>query len=118
MASELKDSPTAEVAPELPATKAQTTLQRALSLHQTGHLAQARALYEEILAIQPEHSDALHLFGVIAHQNKNYQRAADLIGEAKNFLPKMPLSTTILDLRCRPSSNPTIPLQIMTMPLR
>jgi tetratricopeptide (TPR) repeat protein len=40
-------------------------LQRAVALHQRGELAPARAIYEQILAAQPRHFDALHMLGVI-----------------------------------------------------
>ncbi|HTV96608.1 MAG TPA: tetratricopeptide repeat-containing glycosyltransferase family protein [Steroidobacteraceae bacterium] len=58
-----------------PAAPADTTeariralLQRAIKLHQAGNLAPARAIYEDILAIEPEHFDALQLSGVLAAQ--------------------------------------------------
>jgi len=40
-------------------------LQQAVALQQRGELARAQALYEEILAIDPRHFDALHMVGVI-----------------------------------------------------
>jgi len=39
-----------------------------MTLHQSGDLAQARELYEEILRIQPRHFDALQLSGMLAAQ--------------------------------------------------
>jgi hypothetical protein len=50
-------------------------LTKAISLHQQGDLARARAMYTEILENQPNHVDALHLLGVIAHQTKQYHHA-------------------------------------------
>jgi protein O-GlcNAc transferase len=49
--------------------------QEALALHQTGQLASAQSLYEDILKIQSDHSDVLHLLGVIAIQTGNFHRA-------------------------------------------
>ena len=46
-------------------------------LHQKGQLAQAKAIYEQLLATLPSHFDALHLLGVVAHQNNDFM-----------FLPK------------------------------
>ena len=40
-------------------------LKRALTHHQEGRLQKAEGLYEQILAIQPTHSDALQLFGLL-----------------------------------------------------
>lgn len=57
-------------------------LRQALALHRQGQLAQARALYEDMLRLQPGHVDALHLLGVIAHETADHQRAVDLIGRA------------------------------------
>jgi hypothetical protein len=51
--------------------------------HQAGRLSEAEACYRRVLAVQPDHADALHLLGVIAHQVKRHDIAVDLIG----FLP-------------------------------
>src|SRR5262245_17704703 len=69
------------------AAHVQTTFQHGLALHQSGQIAQAQMLYEEILKIQPEHYDALHLSGVIAFETKNYQTALDLIDRAIKIHP-------------------------------
>ncbi len=53
-----------------------------MALHRRGQLTQARTLYEQILARQPRHFDALHLLGVIAAQMKDPARAVKLIGAA------------------------------------
>jgi predicted O-linked N-acetylglucosamine transferase (SPINDLY family) len=44
-------------------------LQQALVAHQGGMLAQASDLYDQILAVRPQHADALHLRGLIDFQN-------------------------------------------------
>lgn len=59
-----------------------STFQRALLLHQEGQLAQAAALYEEILRTEPAHLDALHLLGVLAAQTNNPLRAVELFDSA------------------------------------
>ena len=41
-------------------------LAEALAAHRQGRLAEAEALYRRILALVPQHFDALHLLGVIA----------------------------------------------------
>jgi Flp pilus assembly protein TadD len=40
----------------------------ALQQHQAGRLAEAEALYRQILAVEPRHSETLHFLGVIARQ--------------------------------------------------
>jgi tetratricopeptide (TPR) repeat protein len=65
-----------------PSTSDIPELQSALALHQQGQLVEAEAIYRQLLAIQPRNADALHLLGVIAHQNGNHKGADDLIGQA------------------------------------
>ena len=63
--------------------------QQAIGMHQQGQLAQAKAIYERILVVQPKHFDALHLLGVIAHHTKNHSLAIDLIGKAIQINPNV-----------------------------
>ena len=65
-------------------------LQIAVRHHQAGQLAQARALYQQILAREPNHADALHLLGVIAHQAGQNDAAIELIGRAISVKPDFP----------------------------
>ena len=67
--------------------KAQAKVHQALALHQQGQLAQAQALYEQALQIQPRNFDALHLSGVIAIQANDPARAVELIGKALDINP-------------------------------
>jgi protein O-GlcNAc transferase len=60
----------------------QDAFDQALRHHQAGKLADAEAIYRQILAQQPKHPDALHLLGVIAHQVGKNQIAVDLINRA------------------------------------
>ncbi len=57
-------------------------LDKAAKLHRSGDLNAAETLYREILQVQPNHKDALHLLGVIAHQKGDQNRALDLIQRA------------------------------------
>ena len=54
----------------------------ALGLHQAGMLEDAEAVYRNVLAIQPEHSDSLNLLGVLALQTGRAEAAIDLIRKA------------------------------------
>ena len=60
-----------------------------LELHQQGQLAQAQALYQRVLKIQPKHFDALHLSGVVAYQSKKHKLALDLIARAIEINPNI-----------------------------
>ncbi len=60
-----------------------------MALHQQGQLAQAQAIYEKVLEIQPKHFNTLHLSGVIATQTKKHSLAVDLIAQAIEINPKI-----------------------------
>ena len=50
-----------------------------VSLQHAGHFAEAAAIYQQILAVEPNHPDALHLLGLIAYHEGNYGAAMELI---------------------------------------
>ena len=56
--------------------------QAAFSHHQRGQLAQADALYCELLARVPDHPDGLHFRGVLLHQCGRHAEALELIDRA------------------------------------
>jgi len=58
--------------------------------HQAGRLADAEAIYRQILAAQPRHAEALHFLGVIAHQVGRHALAVDCIGQAIVLNPNNP----------------------------
>lgn len=60
----------------------QQMLQQAIALHLRGQLAQAGALYEQILAADPAHFDALHLLGVVAVNQGDASRALSYFDQA------------------------------------
>ncbi len=64
------------------ATGAAEFLGTGLKHHQAGRLAEAEACYRQVLAGQPNHADALHLLGVVAHQTGRHDLAIELIGQA------------------------------------
>ena len=53
-------------------------LQQGLALHQAGNVEQARAIYEEIVRINPGNFDALQLLATIAAQTGEYEKAVEL----------------------------------------
>ncbi|MEY4767379.1 MAG: hypothetical protein RL637_18 [Pseudomonadota bacterium] len=61
--------------------------QTALAHHRRGERDQAQQLYQQILQLQPNHADALHLLGVIANERGNNQQAIKLIQQAIQFQP-------------------------------
>ncbi|MBI1208403.1 MAG: tetratricopeptide repeat protein [Azospirillum sp.] len=71
------------------ATLAQA-LAAALGHHQAGRLAEAETLYRRILAVEPDHAEALHLLGVVHHQQGDAGGAIALIGRAIARVPHQP----------------------------
>ena len=65
----------------------QKAFQSALALHQAGRLPQAEAIYRQILQVAPNHPDALHFLGAIAHHDGNNQAAVEFIRRAISVNP-------------------------------
>ena len=91
--SPFKSKPTAEPTPHgapantapsapAPAQAKDPRFDQAVALHQSGQLAQAQALYEDILRAKPDHADAWHFLGLIGIQSNDPQRAVVRIGKA------------------------------------
>ena len=64
------------------AQTSQATLATAAALHRQGRLAEADALYQDILRGNPRHFDALHLRGVIALQTRRWEEGVALVRDA------------------------------------
>ena len=64
------------------ARNAPGALREALRHHQAGRLVEARRIYDQLLAIEPEHAEALHLAGVLNSQMGDHGKGAELIGRA------------------------------------
>ncbi len=58
-----------------------------LALHQAGRLAEAEAVYHQVLAARPGHFDSLHLLGVIYLQRGNHAKAVQQIDLALKVDP-------------------------------
>ena len=56
--------------------------------HQAGELPRAERIYRQILSVNPNHADALHLLGMIASQVGNQDVAIDLIRRATRIEPR------------------------------
>lgn len=69
-----------EAAPDAESTA--KLLETALAHHRAGRLSEASVLYSQILAVQPNHADALNLLGVIATQAGRPEDAVRLIQAA------------------------------------
>jgi protein O-GlcNAc transferase len=73
----------------------------ALRHHRAGKLKDAESIYREILAAQPNHAEALHHLGVIAHQLGRHDAAVEWIRRAIGFDPNNPVAHSNLGEACR-----------------
>ena len=69
------------------ATDIRPDLQKAVSLHQSRQLKQAKTIYQQILEIEPGNADILHLLGLISYQSSQLETAIALIERALDISP-------------------------------
>ena len=69
--------------------------------HQAGRLADAEALYRQILAAQPHHAEALHHLGIVAHQVGRSDLATEWIRQAIVLNAGNPAAHSNLGEACR-----------------
>jgi protein O-GlcNAc transferase len=62
-------------------------LERAIDLHKAGRLAEARALYEQLLAREPHHPDALYYLGILRSQLGDQTAAVEMLRRAIALRP-------------------------------
>jgi tetratricopeptide (TPR) repeat protein len=66
-------------------------LRAAMTAHQAGQLAQAAQLYQNVLAQEQENAEALHMLGVVHHQQGDNTGAIELMGRAVVLRPNNPV---------------------------
>ena len=59
----------------------------AIALHRSGHLVKAKRAYQEMLAADPDHVEALHFVGVLYHQTGQTDRGVASIERALALAP-------------------------------
>jgi tetratricopeptide (TPR) repeat protein len=57
-------------------------LKRALQYHRAGHLVEAQQIYRDILTVDPNHEDSLHLLGMMAFHAGDPQKAIEMVQAA------------------------------------
>ena len=65
----------------------QDVLTAAIEMHRSGRLGPASQLYQKVLAREQGNTEALHLLGVLHHQQGQHTRAVELIGRALALRP-------------------------------
>ncbi|MFZ6744708.1 tetratricopeptide repeat protein [Undibacterium sp. JH2W] len=78
LAEELKRTEAEKQKQQIPGQIAHL-LEQAMLLHRNGQIEEARKAYQGILQLNPAHPDALHLYGVTAHQIRDYSQAIQFI---------------------------------------
>src|SRR6516164_3941835 len=68
----------------------QELLASAIEMHQAGRLGPAAELYQKVLGQEASNVVALHLLGVLRHQQGDQTRAMALIGKAVALQPNVP----------------------------
>ena len=72
--------------PYIPVTQLLTAvMQIAAEHHRAGRTAAARAMYQEVLALDPRHADALFLLGVLDRQDGRLEEARRRLSEAARW---------------------------------
>lgn len=65
-------------------------LRLATSLHRAGHREDAHEIYTRVLALAPNHADALHFLGILAHEQGSDEEAIRLITRSVALMPDHP----------------------------
>lgn len=65
-------------------------LAEAVRLHQQGRLGEAEARYRQVLAVQPQHPDALHLLGTLAMSAGHFEAGIELLQQSVTANPAQP----------------------------
>ena len=60
----------------------------AVEAHQSGDTAGARAAYEQVLAVQPDHAPTLHLFAALHREQRELDQASALLERALEQAPQ------------------------------
>ncbi len=69
--------------------KSSEKLEQALEIHKKGNLTQARDLYNEILAEEPENAQVWDLLGVLYYQANKFEKAEEFIKKAISLNPRL-----------------------------
>ena len=81
-------------------------LQKALEFHKSANLSEAEKGYREVLTLDANHPDALHLLGMIGAATGHLDPAIQLVGRAAEVKPDEPLFLlTLSDLYIKSKRN-------------
>ncbi len=98
-----KQGKSAKSVPATPHGGTAERISRAVALHRAGQVDQAERLYQEVLRVERNHPDALHLLGAIALQRGDLRQAETRVRQAIAARPISPWRTIPWE-RCLPAS--------------
>ncbi len=83
--------------PFIPVTQLLTAvMQIAAEHHRAGRLTAAKAMYQEVVALDPRHADALFLLGVLERQTGQLEEARQRLNEAARWAAnRAPMETEL-----------------------
>jgi predicted O-linked N-acetylglucosamine transferase (SPINDLY family) len=84
----------------------QALLQDAMRLHRQGDLASAAQLYGKVLEATPADANALHLYGLVRHQQGAHAEGAAFIRRAVDLVPDQPVLRNNLGDALRMAGDP------------
>jgi tetratricopeptide (TPR) repeat protein len=82
-------------------------MQLALRYQQAGRLAEAEALYRQVLEVQPNHAPAMHMFGLVAHKTGRNDCALEWVRRSIAIEPESPEAHCNLGAILRALGRPT-----------
>jgi len=71
----------------LPELTIQQAFDHALTLQNTGHLADAEAVYRQIISVDPKHINAMQMLGVLLAQTGRPDAGLELVRQASRLNP-------------------------------
>ena len=73
--------------------QAKNLFAKAVALHESNRLALAKPIYQQVLKLIPKQPDAMHMLGVIAFQENDFENAVAWMNQA---VQKQPNHSTLL----------------------
>ena len=91
---------------KLESLSAQNLVLKGFELHKLGSILEAAKVYFDVLKLEPNNFDALHLLGMIAAQNKDYEQAFTYLAKAIEVNPIEAAAYSNLGMALHESGRP------------
>jgi SAM-dependent methyltransferase/tetratricopeptide (TPR) repeat protein len=91
--------------PQLSIKKIRKLIDKGAAAHRQGDKRRATSLYQKVLTLNPDNSDALQLLGLVEFEKGRNAAALELIGEAISANPNIPVYHYNFAVVCRSSAD-------------